>query len=77
MAGPDHHLHRVERPEDAVLGFKLGADDFVRKPFSSDELEARIEAALRRPALRRSASAAANDDERRRRRWRSIGLAAA
>ena len=39
------------RPEDAVLGFKLGADDFVRKPFSTDELEARIEAALRRPAL--------------------------
>jgi DNA-binding response OmpR family regulator len=39
------------RPEDAVLGFKLGADDFVRKPFSTDELEARIEAALRRPSL--------------------------
>jgi two-component system response regulator RegX3 len=39
------------RPDDAVLGFKLGADDFVRKPFSTDELEARIEAALRRPAL--------------------------
>jgi DNA-binding response OmpR family regulator len=41
-----------QRPEDAVLGFKLGADDFVRKPFSIDELEARIQAALRRPALR-------------------------
>jgi two-component system response regulator VicR len=40
-----------KRPEDAVLGLKLGADDFVRKPFSTDELEARIEAALRRPAL--------------------------
>jgi DNA-binding response OmpR family regulator len=39
------------RPDDAVLGFKLGADDFVRKPFSTDELEARIEAALRRPVL--------------------------
>lgn len=39
------------RPEDAVLGFKLGADDFVRKPFSTDELEARIDAALRRPSL--------------------------
>jgi len=39
------------RPEDAVLGFKLGADDFVRKPFSTDELEARLEAALRRPSL--------------------------
>jgi DNA-binding response OmpR family regulator len=40
-----------ERPEDALLAFKLGADDFVRKPFSTDELEARIEAALRRPTL--------------------------
>jgi DNA-binding response OmpR family regulator len=40
-----------KRPEDAVLGLKLGADDFVRKPFSTDELEARIEAALRRPSL--------------------------
>jgi len=45
------------RPEDAVLGFKLGADDFVRKPFSTDELEARIEAALRRPVLQSSAAA--------------------
>jgi DNA-binding response OmpR family regulator len=41
------------RPEDAVLGLRLGADDFVRKPFSTDELEARIDAALRRPSLQR------------------------
>jgi DNA-binding response OmpR family regulator len=34
----------------AVLGFRLGADDFVRKPFSTDELEARVEAVLRRTA---------------------------
>ena len=39
-----------KRPEDAVLSFKVGADDFVRKPFSADELEARLEAALRRSA---------------------------
>jgi DNA-binding response OmpR family regulator len=31
-----------------VLGLKLGADDFVAKPFDLDELEARIEAVLRR-----------------------------
>ena len=49
------------RPEDAVLGFKLGADDFVRKPFSTDELEARIEAALRRPSL--PVSAAPSEDD--------------
>lgn len=47
-----------KQPEDAVLGFKLGADDFVRKPFSTDELEARIGAALRRPALQVSAAPA-------------------
>ena len=33
---------------DKVLGLKLGADDFVAKPFDLDELEARIEAVLRR-----------------------------
>jgi DNA-binding response OmpR family regulator len=49
------------RPEDAVLGFKLGADDFVRKPFSTDELEARIEAALRRPSLQTSAEPTDDD----------------
>ncbi len=35
---------------DRVLGLKLGADDFVAKPFDLDELEARIEAVLRRVA---------------------------
>jgi DNA-binding response OmpR family regulator len=35
---------------DRVLGLKLGADDFVAKPFDLDELEARIEAVLRRAA---------------------------
>jgi DNA-binding response OmpR family regulator len=36
------------RKEDAILGLRLGADDFVAKPFSVDELLARVEAALRR-----------------------------
>ncbi|MGI9146400.1 MAG: response regulator transcription factor [Chloroflexota bacterium] len=33
---------------DRVLGLKLGADDFIAKPFELAELEARIEAVLRR-----------------------------
>jgi two-component system KDP operon response regulator KdpE len=36
------------REEERVRGLKLGADDYVVKPFSLKELEARIEAVLRR-----------------------------
>ena len=35
---------------DKVLGLELGADDYVTKPFSFDELLARIRALMRRPA---------------------------
>jgi len=46
---------------ERVMGLKLGADDYVPKPFSLKELEARIEAVLRRakatkPAEKRDAS---------------------
>ena len=33
---------------DVVVGLGLGADDFIRKPFTSGEVMARIRAALRR-----------------------------
>lgn len=38
--------------EDRVKGLKLGADDYVVKPFSARELLARVEAVLRRSASR-------------------------
>ena len=38
------------RRRDAILGFRLGADDFVAKPFDFDDLEARMQAILRRTA---------------------------
>jgi two-component system alkaline phosphatase synthesis response regulator PhoP len=36
---------------DKVLGLKIGADDYVTKPFEMVELLARIEAQLRRPTV--------------------------
>jgi DNA-binding response OmpR family regulator len=34
--------------EDRIKGFKLGADDYITKPFSTEELKLRIDAILRR-----------------------------
>jgi len=42
---------------EKLLGFKLGAEDFVAKPVDLDELQARVEIALRRSARGRSAGA--------------------
>lgn len=38
---------------DRIMGFRNGADDYLPKPFSVDELRVRIEAILRRVALER------------------------
>ena len=42
---------------DRVLGLRTGADDYVVKPFSMAELQARIEAVLRRTARARAGGA--------------------
>jgi DNA-binding response OmpR family regulator len=53
----------TKRRDDAVLGFKLGAVDFIAKPFSGDDLEARVEVALRRGT---ALATAARPEQRRR-----------
>lgn len=40
--------------EDKVRALKLGADDYVSKPFWPEELVARVQARMRRPVLQRS-----------------------
>jgi two-component system, OmpR family, response regulator len=37
-----------EKPEEKVMGLDLGADDYLTKPFSLNELQARVRALLRR-----------------------------
>src|SRR5262249_26230981 len=45
--------------DDRVRGLKMGADDYVVKPFSARELLARVEAVLRRSASQPGAGPAA------------------
>lgn len=49
-----------EQKRDRLLGFKLGADDFIAKPFDVDELLARLEAVLRRAGASRTPSGTAS-----------------
>ncbi len=41
-------LSAKSEERDVVAGFELGADDFIRKPFTTGEVMARIRSALRR-----------------------------
>ena len=46
--GPIIFLTARVAEEDAVIGYGLGADDYVRKPFGAAELRAKVAAHLRR-----------------------------
>lgn len=48
--------------DDKVKGFRLGADDYVTKPFGAMELVARVDALTRRPRLAKPRAAAAPVD---------------
>src|SRR5436190_15369985 len=64
--------------EDRVRGLKMGADDYVVKPFSAKELLARVEAVLRRTPHRSRTVTAASlghvklDFQRREIRWSKV-----
>lgn len=43
-------LTALSRPDDVVMGFNSGADDYIGKPFTFREVEMRLQAILRRMA---------------------------
>ncbi|MEE1864938.1 response regulator transcription factor [Pseudomonas auratipiscis] len=49
--------------QDRISGFTRGADDYLPKPFSLAELDARVDALLRRVVLDRRHAEAPSDDE--------------
>lgn len=54
IATPVMLLTALDSVEDRVAGLDAGADDYVVKPFSFDELDARVRALLRRSAGEKS-----------------------
>ena len=58
-SGPIVILSGTKRHRDRILSLRLGADDFIDKPFDVYELVARIEAVLRRAGGRAPVAAQA------------------
>ena len=48
---PIIYLTAKNMKEDVLAGFKIGADDYITKPFNMEELLLRIEAVLRRSGI--------------------------
>lgn len=55
---------RVEQ-DDKLVGIKLGADDYITKPFNREELLARVEAVLRRVCIEQQKGRSAVEEEAR------------
>jgi two-component system response regulator CpxR len=49
-------------PMDVALGFRMGSDDYLAKPFSAEELVLRIQAILRRSYLSSATRSTSSDD---------------
>lgn len=64
MRTPVLILTARSQESDLVMGFDLGADDYVTKPFSTVELVARVRALLRRARLEAPGKAGSHSVER-------------